>query len=142
MGSPLTHAAMILTPSQLIFEKRKSQRELPTCPPQIDLEDEHFAFAVNFSKSYDKKIKVKCLHHAAHFAATQWTNIYFENDWIGGSLANEFGAGIKDIQVIAGSKWTAKIPLASHTKYWDAKHQAALDTLKEVFEKIHPFINE
>lgn len=142
MGSPLTHAAMVLTPSQQSFEKKKSQREFPTCPPQIDAEDEHFAFPVSFSKSYDKKVRVKCLHHAAHFAATQWTNIYFKNDWIGGSLANEFGAGIKDIQVIAGSKWTASIPLASHTKYWDVKHQAALTQLKEVFIKIHPFINE
>lgn len=142
MGSPLTHAAMILAPSKLHFEKKKSQREFPTCPPQIDKEDEHFAFPVTFSKSYNQKVKVNCLHHAAHFAETQWTNIYFENDWIGGRLSNELGAGIKDIAVVASSKWTARIPLASHTKYWDPEHRESLDTLKEVFQKIHPFIYE
>ncbi|MEO5594447.1 MAG: hypothetical protein ABIR15_09615 [Chitinophagaceae bacterium] len=137
MGSPLTHAAMILAPSANIFQRKKDQREFPVSPPQLDHEDDHFAFPATYPKANGEKVKVKNLHHAAHFAETQWTNIYFENDWIGGSLSNEFGNGILDMPVKASSKWVAALPLASHTKYWDVKHTASLNALKEIFNTIH-----
>lgn len=137
MGSPLTHASMILAPGADEFNRKKDQREFPVSPPQFDTEDDHFTFPSVYKKVNGNKIKVKNLHHAAHFAETQWTNIYFENDWIGGKLANEFGAGIVDISVVPANKLLAAIPLATHTRYWDTKHDVSLKTLKDIFDTIH-----
>lgn len=139
MGSPLTHADMILTPSKTAFAKKKAQREFPTSPPQYDPIDKHFGFNVAYPAKQDKSktIRIRSLHHAAHFAATQWTNIYFTNDWIGGSLARELGPGIKDIEVKANGWWKRNLALASHTGYWELAQQRAISQLWKVFADIH-----
>jgi hypothetical protein len=64
----------------------------------------------------------KILHHAAPFACTRWTNLYFPNDPVGGSLRELFG------------RWIAELPVRSrhvfpHTRYWNAD-EAALGQLK------------
>ena len=67
------------------------------------------------------------LHHAAPFAATRWTNFFFADDPIGGPLANVFGYGVKDFEVVPSklcvepARWYD--PLAGirlHTSYWPA----------------------
>jgi hypothetical protein len=135
MGSPLTHASMILAHKEEDLLRRKEQREFPVCPPQFDKADKHFAFAWWYKTEGGDEVKITTLHHAAHFAETKWTNIYFKDDWIGGSLANVFGPGILDIAVQANDN--SIIPLASHTKYWDSKNQASLGILKHLFKTIH-----
>jgi len=137
LGSPLTHAIMILAHSKVDFDRKKSQREFPTSPPHLDKEDDHYAFEATYKNIKGEEAKIMNLHHAAHFAETQWTNIYYYNDWIGGALKDQFGPGILDIEVRAKNKWTATIPMASHTKYWDSKETVSLDKLKEIFNEIH-----
>jgi hypothetical protein len=141
--------------SKADFETRKQERELITCPPQRD--DKGYAYSgprpydVGQNKLYTPLI----LHHAAPFAVTRWTNLYFPSklglfgDFVGGPLAPELGHGIKDVAVTTSTwKGLASSTLAAHTCYWcpgdapaadsPAQHQAgritALATLKEALD--------
>jgi hypothetical protein len=93
---------------------------------------------VTYDDSYSdmhsgKKPTFKFLHHAAPFAVTRWTNLYFEVGWfgfsgdlIGGPVAPQFGPWVKDVPLSAPSCTPA------HTCYWWSKpggsntHLAAL----------------
>jgi len=127
LGSPLAHAMLLLAGTAEDFEARKRQRELPTCPPQLD--DKGYAYSgktVEFANG--KKFTPLVLHHAAPFAVTRWTNLYFParlglfGDIVGGPLRTVFGPGILDVPVRSNG-WCGLIgrtPLA-HTKYWSEK---------------------
>jgi hypothetical protein len=134
MGSPLTHAAMLVVRSEEEFEKKKDQREYPTSPPKFDENDKNFAFDHLFKREGKPPRDIKILHHAAYFAETKWTNIYFENDWVGGNLSEQFGKGIKDIPLKANGNLVSGIPLLSHTKYWDKSQVESVDLLKGIFD--------
>ncbi len=141
MGSPLAHASMILNKKPSDFEQKKNQREYPVSPPQLDHADKHFAFEHYFTSITGARVPVQMLHHAAHFAMTQWTNIYFANDWIGGALAPEFGKGILDIEVVAKDSKLRTVPLITHTRYWDRTEPVALEKLMAMLksvERINP----
>ena len=115
LGSPLAHAAYLSASSINDLKERQAERELPTCPPL--LEEGKFLFTSHTGENaipYPKK-----LHHAALFAPTKWTNLYFQGDLIGGALAPIFGKGILDIPVIAKTKIGTYLP-TSHLKYWEA----------------------
>lgn len=90
MGSPLTHAPLLLAESLEEFESLKEQRELPTCPPQRDDDSGYCGWRE------DTGFK---LHHAAVFAEVNWTNFFFPSDPIGGPLKDIFGDGIHDIEL-------------------------------------------
>lgn len=147
MGSPLTHASMILNKKPEDFKQKKDQREFPVSPPQFDKGDKHFAFnrsfktepcisenlpMLFFKPSPATDVNIQILHHAAHFAVTQWTNVYFTNDWIGGEMAPEFGKGILDIQITPKNKRLRRIPFSTHTRYWDTTENEPLEKLKEI----------
>jgi hypothetical protein len=59
-------------------------------------------------------------HHAAVFAPTRWTNLYFPchaifwGDLIGGPLVSAFGSAIRDVPV----ETKRRFGLLSHTLYW------------------------
>lgn len=66
IGSPLTHAEFLIANNKDEFEALKAERQLPTCPPQLE------QGAFYFSKPDGSEQ----LHHAALFAVTRWSNIY------------------------------------------------------------------
>jgi len=136
IGSPLTHAPMLVVRSEEEFEKKKNQREYPTSPPVMDEHDKNFAFNQQFKRKDKEPRDIKILHHAAHFAETKWTNIYFKNDWIGGKLSDEFGKGIKDVPLKAKGSLVSWVPLLSHTKYWDKNQVGSVNELKSIFNLI------
>jgi hypothetical protein len=136
IGSPLTHAMMLLAESKQEFDARQRERELPTCPPQTD--KGRFAYSAHektVNVSDKRRFTPLVLHHAAPFAVTRWTNLYFPaalglfGDPVGGPLRQHFGLGIKDVPVSSSlffglGQYT---PIA-HTSYWqmqDAKNHAA-----------------
>jgi len=110
LGCPLAHAAILLADDRADLERKKDDRELPTCPPV--LEDERFSFP--------PKSKTRVPHHAAVFGPTRWTNLYFPawlifwGDIIGGPLRGVFGEGIRDVPV----RTSQRLGLFSHTLYW------------------------
>ena len=110
IGSPLAHAELLLARDRPDLEMKQAERELPTCPPQ--LEADRF--------SYPATATGRTLHHAALFGPTRWSNVYFPAQWvvkgdlIGGPLQEVFGWGIRDYAVTT----TLRGGFLSHTLYW------------------------
>jgi hypothetical protein len=127
VGSPLAHAALLLAGKWSDLQERENERELPTCPPVPD--DGEYGYDPSPSRTKEKKERKRYyLHHAAAFACTRWTNLYFPaalgffGDLVGGPLRDVFGPGILDIPVNSAEwhGWLQHTPLI-HTHYWNAQ---------------------
>ncbi|WP_374090982.1 hypothetical protein [Methylomicrobium lacus] len=118
MGSPLTHARLLLARSDEDFDARKADGELVTCPPDLR------PASTWYSRQYKTALGLRNADTPTHmvpFACTRWTNLFFPYRWvilgdmIGGPLGGNFGSGIRDIPVaLKGLAGT----LASHVCYW------------------------
>lgn len=133
LGSPLTHAGILLASDEASLEARVESREYPVAPPVREILDPKnipTAEAAGFTLD---KIRPRLmafplneasweLHHAAPFAVVRWTNVYdparfvFWGDVISGPLAKLFGPAITDIN-LRDLRGPARG--FSHTKYWD-----------------------
>ena len=125
LGSPLAHGMLLLATGRDDFESRKRQRELPMCPPARDEKGYAYSSPTSTDVGAGKKFTPLVLHHAAPFAVTRWTNVYFPTrlglfgDLVGGPLQEAFGAGIRDIPVRTKALGgLARFTLLSHTCYW------------------------
>ena len=93
------------------LETRQADREFPACPPALE-NGKHFTYPAGKAN--------RTPHHAAVFAATRWTNLFFParaivfGDLIGGRLTPVFGKGIKDVSV----RTKRRGGFLSHTLYW------------------------
>lgn len=122
LGSPLAYGMLFMARSREDFAMRKCQRELPTCPPVEDAKGYAYSGKVPIVLNSGKKFAPLYYHHAAPFAVTSWTNIYFPayfgifGDFVGGPLRKEFGYGIKDIAVHYPG--LAKFTIKTHISYW------------------------
>lgn len=127
LGSPLTYADILVARSLDELAARQVDRELPSCPPQLE------GTRFTFSKRRPRRGRVRVPHHAAVFAPVRWTNLYFKARWlafgdvIGGPLSPLFGEGVEDVEL----RTSERIGLLSHTLYWsqhppDAPHIEAL----------------
>ncbi|GAA6154037.1 hypothetical protein NBRC116587_34590 [Pseudoteredinibacter isoporae] len=126
LGSPLAHAEILLANNEEEFKLRKTNRELPTCPPEPETrttrkgKSEHFSFEKKYKRDGNSEIKCEIPHHAALFSPTVWKNIYFDSPWllkgdfIAGKLAPVLGRAIQDFKVST----TQKNGFLSHTLYW------------------------
>lgn len=134
-GSPLAHAAVLLAADEVDLRSRQNDRELPTCPPR--LERDKFSFP--------RGRKNRTPHHAAVFAPTRWTNLYFParfllwGDLIGGPLRPVFGRGVQDVPVTTRQRGG----LLSHTLYWrcsvdDDPHVVALRKAIDLLDEDAP----
>lgn len=119
IGSPLAHASLLLANGADDLAAKQRARELPTCPPQLETSTKNGQKMSRFSFEHGKS-PFRVAHHAAVFAATRWTNIYFPcrfvlwGDVIGGPLAPWFGDRIQDVSV----ETSLRRGLLSHTLYW------------------------
>jgi hypothetical protein len=117
LGSPLTHAELLLARHADDLREKERSRELPRCLPELEA-SQHKPPKRLFSYPSDKDERVP--HHAAVFAPTRWTNLYFPSrfivfgDIVGGPLARLFGKGIKDVPVSTHKR----CGFLSHTFYW------------------------
>lgn len=119
VGSPLAYAPYLLSRSPSEFVRRVVERELSTCPPQ--LEDEPGYDAPKFS--YRRQGAEVGPNHGAVFAAVRWTNLHFSHnrndprsgDIIGGPVdaapvraadgrAVRFGPGVKNVGPLDASR--------------------------------------
>ncbi len=118
LGSPLAHAQVLMAANAADLKQRLADRELLACPPALESTQVKHQPWQGFS--YPAGAAARKLHHAAVFACTRWTNLYFParalvvGDLVGGPLAPVFGGAIKDVAV----KTTAWFGLLSHTLYW------------------------
>ncbi len=121
LGSPLSAASYLMADSESELAEAMAHRELPKCPPVTESDGRHER--MSFDRSYtDREGKAhrtfKYFHHAAAFAVTRWTNLFFDDgllkDPIGGPLAKIFGHWVRDVPL--------PDPLPKkyflHTHYW------------------------
>ena len=128
VGSPLTHAPILLSESLEAFWELQKQRELPTSPPRMDPEETR---GPNDALCGWKDGEMFRLHHAALFAVVEWTNFYLDGDRIGGPLQPLFGDGVRDVPlVLHRRRWT------NHTRYWSARGKAGCDEFSRELGKI------
>ena len=156
LGSPLTHADLLMADSAEEFNKMKKERQFPTCPPT---EDPPQKKTFKERKVTDKDYFVYTnrdgeifLNHGTSFFPTKWTNIFHKGDPIGGPLNNKFGPGILDIQVEhnpkAGKKWLRDLLPNAHNHYWssdstpkdieNAKEFNAIETIYNALDFTRP----
>lgn len=118
LGSPLTHADLLMAKSEAEFTVRKTQRELATSPPTR--ETQGFTYCHKFVDAGGRRQSIRVPHHAAQFAATAWTNLYFVRTWplsadlVGGPVGRLFGPGVSDVEV----RTSIRFGFLSHTRYW------------------------
>lgn len=140
IGSPLTYADYLLADGKYPIERREHDRELPTCPPQLD-DQRDIGYLDNRYRLpngcwSEKETSKKLLHHAALFACTRWTNIYFKSDIIGGKTKPLFGAGIQDIP-LDGDTIRGRLVLA-HTRYWNSDEPRSCAAIREAMNLAEP----
>ncbi len=135
IGSPLSHAQLLLAKGKTGLEQMQQERLFPTCPPALEAQGTiSYTETFNFEGT-DTKVKVP--HHAALFALTRWTNCWFKNDLVGGPMQQAFGKGIKDIELV--SKTHGNIPFLSHTHYWDKKETESVNIIRDIiFKPVQP----
>lgn len=140
LGSPLTYAEFLLADPKYPLDRRKQEREFPTCPPQLEDARDIGFLSPSYRLNDGLLEKKKLLHHAALFACTRWTNIYFLSDRVGGPVGLRskddlkkvppiFGDGIKDIP-LTGCTVAART-VRSHVRYWNAREPEACDAVKK-----------
>ncbi|XMB51233.1 hypothetical protein QQ999_07925 [Pseudomonas fluorescens] len=127
VGSPMAHASLLLGRSVSDFKQRMERREAPSCPPTEDTQ----GYGYNARQPLmlgQKPFTPHYLHHAAAFAVTRWTNLYFPaplglfGDIVGGPVKPVMGGGVLDLPVTVGNGkgWLARSWL-SHTHYWSER---------------------
>lgn len=120
LGSPLAHAQILLARDAGELKRKFQQREYAKSPPYLETKGNGEKVKLSFTY-FDKQQSRDFLHHAATFAPTRWTNLYFpchaliKGDLIGGPVAHIFGAAIKDVPVHT----RRALGLVSHTFYWN-----------------------
>jgi len=125
MGSPLTHAQLLLARSDEDFDARKADGELVTCPP--DPRPANCLYSRRYKTPHGPR-NADTPTHMVPFACTRWTNLFFPyrrvifGDIIGGPLGGSFGAGIRDISVALNGFCGT---LASHVCYWVSPNRKA-----------------
>jgi hypothetical protein len=128
LGAAVCSADYFLV-SKVPFADLVKEREFPVCPPVPDDKTQSISFE---TKTYHLEYfqgtqrTVRTLHHAALFALTRWTNIYFKSDFVGSAGCRLFGKGVKDIPLDRKSLWF--IP-GGHTHYWDEGSEASLEAI-------------
>ena len=122
LGSPLTHSEFLVTYNLAEFRRGIAERLFSACPP---ITETVAGGTILYQQGRSRSGKPqRAVHHGAVFAATRWTNIFDRgNGWltgdpISGSMAENFGPGIENIQVdLRGSLGR----IFTHRLYWSLK---------------------
>ncbi|MBU1495138.1 MAG: hypothetical protein KJ956_14370 [Actinobacteria bacterium] len=129
LGSPLTHASILMAADEVDLREKQRSREFPTCPPELE--------KGKFSYPADRVHRWP--HHAAVFGPTRWTNLYFParaviwGDLIGGPMKLQFGRSIRDVPV----RTRLRGGLVSHTLYWVSGCSGRVDShIRELREAL------
>lgn len=123
LGSPLTYAeALLVEGGQPALRIALRQRLLHRCPPVPQRSESQSGTPLRFRwwKGPGQGHGTH-FHHAATFAVTRWTNLYYADDFVGGPLASQLGLGIDDVPLPSTTakrsllRFVLRMP---HTKYW------------------------
>jgi hypothetical protein len=124
MGSPLTHAALLLTQHGALEElaEKVADREFPVAPPVWSQHERGRVFywsrPVRSGGTGNGELK---LQHSSMFALTTWTNLYFTQrmavmgDFIGGPITSDLSPGTLNVPL----KTEVSGGFFNHTHYWN-----------------------
>ena len=114
-GSPLAHAQILMADNleDLVRNRQLDRGELARCPP---IDNKGIA-SKGIQFAWDSSYHYPILHYAALFSLVKWTNFFFKGDLFAGPLGENFGYGIKDIELRDYQGW-ARIWLVCHTRYF------------------------
>jgi hypothetical protein len=158
VGSPLTYANLLLgLDRETDFKALTEERVFPTCPPATEnrpsVKDRTpipvFSYAESYRDVATRRHKTIVLpHHAALFAVTRWTNLYFpfsgfvNGDPVGGPLHRLLGRWIVDIPLrhpgtgvlgfAHGLYWSDDTPSTAHIEV--LRNALMLDSRQELQE--------
>lgn len=149
LGSPLAYMDFLRARTPEAHERAVALWEAPTSPPEPkwdwdevtgdyrrtrlrrqDAPQQHGSYG--YKNTGDRRYR---WHHAAVFALTRWTNLYYPGDIFGASVAPLFGPGVQDQRLQPepgelGHAWQAwpRWPwrVGSHVRYWHAQHRPPL----------------
>ena len=120
LGSPLAHAAFLMTDGDGELRQAFRERRFATTPPRPDplLDSMLYRGQGPAGPLYP--------HFAAQFAAVRWTNLCDETpipvfgDIISGRLAPIFGPGLveHDVKITRPGLWWPLSRIFTHTEYW------------------------
>lgn len=84
LGSSLAHAEIVLARDTNDLEQKQNDREFPTCLPVLESDEWNGKRTDRFSYRTDRtrKDSYRVPRHAAMFAPTRWTNLYYPSRWI------------------------------------------------------------
>ena len=103
LGCPLSSSDVLMAKDEADLKAKKALRDLPSNPPWLE---EAPSKAASFS--YPPGATARIPHHAAVFAPTVWTNVFFPHalgllgDFISGPVAPLLGPGVRDVRVPIG----------------------------------------
>jgi hypothetical protein len=142
LGSPLTHAALLLANDALDLRRKQEDREFPRCLPALEIAKRGHVDVRRFSYELDRgnKDSYRLPHHAAVFAPTRWTNLFFPcraivwGDLVGGPLNRVMGESIRDVPVSTRQRFG----ILSHTLYWSQSpretHESHIEALRDALD--------
>lgn len=123
LGSPLTYAeALLVQGGGPAVQEALRRRLLTRCPPVSQQSDTQRGTPLRFrwwrgpGQGHGTRF-----HHAAVFAPTRWTNLFYADDFVGGPLASQLGEGIHDVRLPSSQTRRSLVGFVvrmPHTKYW------------------------
>ena len=104
IGSPLTHAAFLLSRDRKGLTGTMQERSLPVCPPMLERDPQERLREYSFlywAQDHARHFP----HHASTFAAVRWTNIHDRpNRWlfllgdvVSGPVGDLFGGAVRGV---------------------------------------------
>lgn len=133
MGSPLTHAALLMTEdgSRDSLAKKVGLREFPVAPPAHSQgERGRVLFGSDGTDDRRSPARRPRLQHSAMFALTCWTNLYFsqrfvvKGDFIGGPISDRLSPGTVNVPLHT----TLLGGYFNHTHYWQREPEGKAAT--------------
>jgi hypothetical protein len=124
VGSPLAHAELLLAADRSDLRHRMRRSLLAANPPVYSATrsvGDHEVPVLRWPVStyHSPNDRTTRMFSAAQFAAVTWTNIYFENDLVGGPLVQIFGNGVRDVKLPEAAPYLLNFALRySHSSYW------------------------
>jgi pimeloyl-ACP methyl ester carboxylesterase len=140
LGTPMYFADLLFTKDRTAFETAVRTGVTPSCPPRagtqmVEAQDSgvgHYGW-----NNHGRTV----LHHAAPFAVTRWTNLFFPvkgyllGDWFGGPLQPLFGRGVWDREVL-GNTPGRLAPAMAHGKYFSYPDDDSADGIAKVLQEV------
>lgn len=122
LGSPIAHATGLLAPDAGALDRRLAERGLASCPPRRHGSPPSIA--------YDSADGMR-LHHTSLFAVTEWVNVAFTHDLLGGPVtADGLGGLVHDVEA-GGTRFEPTIfdflRAFPHDTYWEPAHPRFAD---------------